>query len=470
MSLKRALTPSRGIQRNKCIEEFLMATEELTCFLVAPFGDKKIEAEGAVGTFELLRSALKEIVEEYPDISIKFKRADDFVSVGVLGETFIPALLKADIVVADLSHTMNANVFYELGIRHCLRSQVTIPIWQRGTKLPADVQGILGVEYEPTNPKSNTEVFHRFIRQRLASQLTDSPVYKAIPTLAVVEAADLKNLQHRVSELEEELKRTRVDDAVKTVWNEAKTLLAKDAPDAALEKLKIAYGNASDNIELGLEYGKLLSKQDRHEDAVRILTKTVDLAATSNGPLSMLHRELGVAYSRWGKSRLAVDWLEKAVVEDPSDADAHGIIGGVYKQELEIEKAIEAYERGFDADEKSTYCLLNIIALRMIRNETGDRLRVKRYLPQADRLTLESVAADGADHWAAYDRGHALLFSGKEVEAIDIFREALSGTKTSGELDSAKKNLKLLKDFDVSVSGLDAVLGMIEERKTALRE
>lgn len=445
-----------------------MATEELTCFLIAPFGDKKIEAEGAVGTFELLRSALKEIIEAYPDITIKFKRADEIVDVGAIGETFIPALLKADIVVADLSHTMNANVFYELGIRYSLRDRVTIPIWQRGTKLPADLQGILGVEYEPTNPKSNSEVFYRFIRQRLASRLTDSPVYKTIPTLAVAEAAELDSLRNRVSELELQLKRTRIDDAVRTVWNEAKTLLVKDAPDAALEKLKIAYDSAPDNLELGLEYGKLLSKQKRHEDAVRVLTKSVELATDSDGPLSVLHRELGLAYSRLKKSRLAVDWLEKAVAEDPSDADAYGIIGGVYKQELEIEKAIEAYERGFDADKTSTYCLLNIIALRMIRNETGDHLRVKRYLPQADRLTQESVEAKGSDHWDAYDRGHSLLFAGKEAEAIDVFREALAATKTSGELDSASKNLALLKEFDVAVSGLDTVLSMIDERKVEL--
>ncbi|MGK7911558.1 MAG: tetratricopeptide repeat protein [Synechococcus sp.] len=447
-----------------------MATEELTCFLIAPFGDKKIEAEGAVGTFELLRSALKEIIESYPDIPIKFKRADEIVDVGAIGETFIPALLKADIVVADLSLTMNANVFYELGIRYSLRARGTIPIWQRGTKLPADLQGILGVEYEPTNPKANSAVFHQFIRQRLASQHSDSPVYKTIPSLAVVEADEINRLQHRVSELEEKLKRTRINDVVNTLWNEAKVLLTRDAPTAALEKLKIAFNDAPDNIELCLDYGKLLSKQNRHEEAVRILTKTVDLASESGGPRSVLHRELGMAYSRWKKPRLAVDWLEKAVADDPSDADTHGIIGGVYKQELEIEKAIEAYERGFDADETSTYCLLNIIALRMIRNETGDRLRVKRYLKQADQLTQASITTYGSDYWDAYDRGHYLLFAGKLNEAIDAFNEALSATKTSGELDSASKNLLLLQEFDVDVKGLDTVLDMIHGRSATLNK
>jgi len=446
-----------------------MAIEELTCFLIAPFGDKKIEGEGAVGTFELLRPAIKEIIESFPDITIKLKRADEIVDVGAIGESFIPALFKADIVVADLSHTMNANVFYELGIRYSLRSRVTIPIWQRGTKMPADLQGILGVEYEPTNPKANTEIFHRFIRQRLSGQLTDSPVYKILPKLAVIEADHINKLKDRVSELEILLKRTRISEAVETVWKEGRELLEKDAPDAALEKMKIAYDSASDNINLSLEYGKLLSRQNRHEEAVSVLTKAVDLASESGGPLSVLQRELGMAFSRWKKFRLAVDWLEKSVDKDPSDADTHGIIGGVYKQELEIEKAIEAYERGFDADKTSCYCLLNIIALRMIRNDTGDRLKVKRYLIQADKLTEKSITSKIVSYWDTFDRAHFLLFAGKITEAIEIFRDAVSNTKTKGDLESASKNLKLLKEFDVALDGLDTIINMVEERKAGLR-
>lgn len=441
-----------------------MATESLTCFLVAPFGDKKVEGEGFVGNFELLRSVIKEIVESYPDISIKLKRADEIVDVGSIGETFILALQKADIVIADLSHTLNANVFYELGIRYSLRRRVTIPIWQRGTKLPADLQGVLGVEYEPTNPKVNTESFHRFIRQRLQSQLTDSPVYKVLPDIDVIQAAELTALRERADELEKRLQRALLDDAVETVWAEARSFLAKNDPEAALKKLAIAYQHSPENIQLTLEYGKLLSRQKHHEDAVRILSEAVRLVQEASGPPSVVYRELGMAYSRWGKSRLAVDWLQKAVAEDPSDADAHGIIGGVYKKELEIEKAIEAYERGYDADEKSTYCLLNILALRLIRNETGDRLRVKRYLPATDQLTQKSIETKGADHWAYYDRAHFLLFAGRVNEAVETFEKALAETKTIGEIESAMKNLQLLKEFGAPVDGLEEVLKLFNQR------
>ena len=175
-----------------------MAHEQLSCFLVAPFGDKEIQGEGKIGTFELLRPAIKEIIEDYPDLSIKFKRADEIVEVGSIGETFILALHKADIVIADLSHTMNANVFYELGIRFSLRRRVTIPIWQRGTRLPADLQGVLGVEYEPTNPRANRDQFHRFIRQKVEGQLTDSPVYKVLPDIDVIQASELITLRTKL--------------------------------------------------------------------------------------------------------------------------------------------------------------------------------------------------------------------------------------------------------------------------------
>ena len=202
---------------------------------------------------------------------------------------------------------------------------------------------------------------------------------------------------------------------------------------------------------------------------MRVLSGVVELAEKVGGPRSVVYKELGMAYSRWGKSRLAVDWLEKAVAQDPSDADAYGIIGGVYKQELEIEKAISSYERGYDADGKSTYCLLNVLALRMIRNETGDRLRVKRYLPAADKLTQKGIEAEGADHWAYFDRAHFLLYASRVDEAIETFATALEATKTVGELESAEKNLQLLKEFSAPVDGLDRALALFQERAVKLR-
>jgi hypothetical protein len=46
-------------------------------------------------------------------------------------------LMFCDFAVADLSFA-NANVFYELGIRHALKPFTTVSIFEVNTKLPFD--------------------------------------------------------------------------------------------------------------------------------------------------------------------------------------------------------------------------------------------------------------------------------------------------------------------------------------------
>lgn len=446
-----------------------MAEEPYSCFLISPFGDKSKQlGGGSVGHFELLRSSIKEIIESFPDAPIKMKRADEIVDVGSVQETFIAALHKADIVVAELSATGNANVFYELGIRFALRKKVTIPIWQEGTELPADLRGVLGVIYNANNPMANKSAFHEFIRQRLFSSKSDSPVYRVLTELEIVDKEDLDKLKQKVADLEATLKQTILDDSVKILLEEAEGLLKQDDSKAALEKFKQAYERAPGNLKLAIRYGQVLSKLKIPDEAISVLNSAVQISEASGNPLPTVYREIGMAYSRADKTQFALDQLQKAVTLDPSDSDTHGIIGGVYKNKFDIEKAIESYERGFDADNKSTYCLLNIIALRLIRNEIGDRIRVKQLLPLADELTNSVIQTEGANHWSIFDRAHYLLFAGDTNPSIEQFEKALKMTKTISELESARKNLDLFIQVSTQLSGLETVLQQFDERARSL--
>lgn len=446
-----------------------MEKSSLDCFFVAPFGDKEHQmGGGTMPHFELVRSAVKEIVESFPDTTIRLRRADEIADVGSVQETFIGALQKADIVVAELSATGNANVFYELGIRFALRRAVTIPIWQTGTKLPADLQGLLGIQYEPSNPLAQREQFYKFLRSRLSGSLVDSPVYRVLPNLQIADASEIQALTVRVTELEKALKETKLSDSVQQSWDEAEVLLSKGDIGAALDTLKIAYDSAPKNVRLATRYGQLLSRAERHDQAIAILHAAVALAAEAGGPQFIPHRELGMAYKRAGKSQLAIDWLAKAVAENPRDSDTHGIIGGVHKDAYEIDQAIDSYERGFDGDPRSTYCLLNMLCLLAVRGNTGDKLRFKRLLPDADKLTVEAMASESVDHWTLYDRAHFLLFARKEKEANQLFAKAIERTKTIGELRSARKNLDLLADAGTNISGLDSILDQFSHAESAL--
>ena len=101
-------------------------------------------------------------------------------------------LLVADIVVADIS-VHNANVFYELGIRHALQSKRTLllrakskkDLAQRGPQeeVPFDLRTDRYLEYDSDSPAEKLELLKEALRQTLASEKSDSPVFQMLPDL-----------------------------------------------------------------------------------------------------------------------------------------------------------------------------------------------------------------------------------------------------------------------------------------------
>jgi hypothetical protein len=61
-------------------------------------------------------------------------------------------LMFCDFAIADLSFS-NANVFYELGIRHALKPYTTVSIFEVNTKLPFDTAPLRTIPYSFENGK-----------------------------------------------------------------------------------------------------------------------------------------------------------------------------------------------------------------------------------------------------------------------------------------------------------------------------
>lgn len=104
-----------------------------TCFVIMPFGKQgSIEYQQ---NLKIYRQMIKPVVEI---CGYKCIRADELEHFGNITRDIIEHLYTADLVVADLSGK-NANVFYELGVRHALFSCGTIPIIREGESLPFDI-------------------------------------------------------------------------------------------------------------------------------------------------------------------------------------------------------------------------------------------------------------------------------------------------------------------------------------------
>ena len=168
-----------------------------TCFVVMGFGKKTDYSKPK--TFDLDKTYEYIIKPAAEKAGLECVRADGILHAGNINVPMYEQLLKADVVVADVS-TYNLNAFYELGVRHALRPYTTIVISEDGLTFPFDVGQIAirkyhhlgeGIDFgEVRRMENELSEAMKIISEK---QMDDSPVYTFIkdlkpPMVAAAEA------------------------------------------------------------------------------------------------------------------------------------------------------------------------------------------------------------------------------------------------------------------------------------------
>jgi hypothetical protein len=156
-----------------------MPQKSLRAFIIRPFGTKKDRNQNEVN-FDAVQEQL--IVPALERVGVDGRTTLDILRAGNIRVDMFQRLLTADLVVADLSID-NANVFYELGIRHALREKRTFMLRCEGDKYPFDLQTDRYFIYQRENPVASLDQLVAALRQTLNSEEQDSPVFKLLPNL-----------------------------------------------------------------------------------------------------------------------------------------------------------------------------------------------------------------------------------------------------------------------------------------------
>jgi len=163
-----------------------------TCFVVMGFGKKTDFETGRV--LDLNQSYQNLIKPAVEAAGLRCVRADEITHSGLIDVPMYDLLLKADVVVADIS-TSNRNAIYELGVRHALRPYTTVIVAEEEMmKSPFfDLNHIVIRKYKHLGEDIGVSEARRFnteltsaIREIIAREPTlrsDSPVYKYIERL-----------------------------------------------------------------------------------------------------------------------------------------------------------------------------------------------------------------------------------------------------------------------------------------------
>ena len=114
------------------------------CFVLMPFGKKAIPS-GATVDFDAVYHDL--IAPAIEAAGMEALRADQEVSGGVIHKPMYERLILCDFAVADLTGA-NANVFYELGLRHGVRPSTTVLLYAGSERMPFDFAPLRALPYQ----------------------------------------------------------------------------------------------------------------------------------------------------------------------------------------------------------------------------------------------------------------------------------------------------------------------------------
>ena len=169
------------------------------CFVIMPIGSGDAYQVHRNRYEHIIRPAV-EGVRFNNEQMFRCVRADFVTKTGSITRDLLGRLYRSDAVIADLTD-LNPNVFYELGVRHALRSG-TILIALKGTRPPFDVGDLRLIGYEDRvgGEKEAIPQIQEMLRSLLADERQqDSPVLDAIPELA--ELGTVKEHEARVAAL-----------------------------------------------------------------------------------------------------------------------------------------------------------------------------------------------------------------------------------------------------------------------------
>jgi hypothetical protein len=178
----------------------LFSSEGMDCFVIMPFGDPSVDQAHFDKMENIYSEWIKPTVEsiqrsDSPGSFLRCHRADKEVGPGDIVEHVIESLINSRIVIADLTGK-NANVFYELGVRHAV-SNSTILLAEGTEHIPFDLRTLRAIVYQYTPPGMIR--FRRQLQEAVMSIVTapdkiDNPVRRILYRRESVQLASAQEL------------------------------------------------------------------------------------------------------------------------------------------------------------------------------------------------------------------------------------------------------------------------------------
>ncbi len=452
------------------------------CFVDMPFGRKPDLKSGVVVDFDqIYNDAIKPAIEE---CGLEALRGDEERTGGIIHSAMFARLLLAEFVVADLT-LANANVFYELGIRHAAKPFTTIPIFANASALPFDVELVRAVGYQLKKGKL-TKAAAQKLKSELSGRLheaingvatDDSPLFQLIPKFPGIDLPEevTEIFKDRIKEAEE-FREMLSSARAKPLREERETLL----------KIRRDLGDLK-TVPRSLLIQLMTSFRD-----AEAFEESVELYNSFPGPLKdyvIAKQQFALALNRRNQSddrEKALRILDELLKNRGHDSETLGIKGRVHKDTYKeaaqarritataaLDDAIDAYTKGFEADPRDYYPGVNAINLLIQKGDAEALKEVERLLPLVSFAVARRGGVSSADYWDLATVLELACISEDWATANRVLPKAILAATDSFKTATTIGNLRLLKQARErtgrEVTELDGILNELLARDNELR-
>ena len=478
-----------------------------TAFIVRPFGKKTARVNGAELQIDFDRVEQELLHPVLTRLGITGRTTGEIVESGNIRDDMFALLLTRDLVIADVT-IHNANVFYELCIRHALRDRWTFMVRGKGEPMPFDNLTDRYFEYDQDAPGASVDKLVEALRRTLESKGKDSPVFRALPNLAPPTVDDFIAIPSEFGGEVEIAKETRrigdllllANEAKGFVWEVAglravgralfKLSAMRPASETWTAVLELRPDDAEANEWLGTIYQRLGEQAKDPGRKLEYLTRSSQVLekVLAKPALELRKRaEIHSLIARNHKAQWRAAWEDKAPGERQEAA-----LGSRF-----LRDSFDAYDKGFRVDRNHFYPGLNAAAMLTVlvslararpkawvrqfktdkkaEAELGELDERLRKLLAAVELSLEAArerfsegGTDGQDDdeiWFEISCADFMCLTLKDrPEAVaDAYTRALENAKQFHR-DAAAKQLVLYQQLDLMTENVNAALAAINAR------
>jgi tetratricopeptide (TPR) repeat protein len=420
------------------------------CFVLMPFG-KKPDVSGTLVDFDAVYQDL--IAPAIREAGLDPIRADEEMTGGLIHKPMYERLIFCKFAVADMT-TANANVFYELGLRHAVRPWSTVLLFSKGgSQLPFDVAPLRAMPYTltPEGRPADVEAGKAALGRRLneareaAAQepATDSPIFQ------LVDGWRSPDIDHAKTDIFRD--QVQYSEKQKKKLAEARGTKSADALRTAEADLgDLASVESGVIIDLFLSYRSVKA----WDDMIGLVDKMPKpLAATV-----MVREQLAMALNRAGRGEEAEIVLKDLIENRGPSSETYGILGRVYKDRWEaalkagktfparglLDKAIEAYLKGFETDWRDAYPGINAVTLMELK-EPPDPRRLD-LIPVVTYAVGRKMAAGQPDYWDYATLLELAVLEKNEDKAGQALGDALANVREPWEPETTLRNIRLIRE------------------------